>query len=99
MKWTAKLQTGIKVKSKQIESLHTKRFYLESYNRRENLIFFWYHGELQKGRRLLIGTRDVISSDFMENVLGNEDSRRNIEIQVNASTGLENDVKKHAHFT
>lgn len=39
MKGTAKMQSEMEGKNKQMESLHVKRLYLESYNRRENLKF------------------------------------------------------------
>lgn len=73
----------IEERKKEFEELHTKQLYLESYSRRENLKFF---GVAEKEVRATeageaaVDTRDVLYG-FMEEVLGLENPRVNIEIQ------------------
>ena len=76
------LRGMVKDKDKQIEYLHTRHLYLESYSRRENLKFFGIP-ESEAGAsegKDAVGTIDVLC-DFLQSVLGFEDPKRNVVFQ------------------
>ena len=76
------LRGTVEDKDKQIEYLHTQHLYLESYSRRENLKFFGIpesEASASEGKDA-VGTIDVLR-DFLHDVLGFRDPKRNMEFQ------------------
>ena len=76
------LRGTVEDKDKQIEYLHTQHLYLESYSRRENLKFFGIpenEASASQGRDA-VGTIDVLC-EFLHDVLGFGDPKRNMEFQ------------------
>ena len=76
------LRGTVEDKDKQIEYLHMQRLYLESYCRRENLKFFGVpesEASASEGKDA-VGTIDVLR-DFLHDVLGFVDPKRNMEFQ------------------
>ncbi|XP_073228571.1 uncharacterized protein [Porites lutea] len=76
------LRGTVEDKDKQIEYLHTQHLYLESYSRRENLKFFGIpenEASTSQGKDA-VGTIDVLC-EFLHNVLGFRDPKRNMEFQ------------------
>ena len=76
------LRGTVEDKDKQIEYLHTQHLYLESYSRRENLKFFGIpenEGSASQGKDAF-GTIDVLC-EFLHDVLGFGDPKRNMEFQ------------------
>ena len=76
------LRGTVEDKDKQIGYLHTQHLYLESYSRRENLKFF---GILEKEASVsegkdAVGSVDVLC-EFLHEVLGFGDPKRNMEFQ------------------
>ena len=76
------LRGTVEDKDKQIEYLHTQHLYLESYSRRENLKFFGIpenEASASQGKDA-VGTIDVLC-EFLHDVLGFGDPKRNMEFQ------------------
>ena len=76
------LRGTVEDKDKQIEYLHTQHLYLESYSRRENLKFFGIpenEASASEGKDA-VSTIDVLC-DFLHDVLGFGDPKRNMEFQ------------------
>ena len=76
------LRGTVEDKDKQIEYLHTQHLYLESYSRRENLKFFGIpenEASASEGKDA-VGTIDVLC-EFLHDVLGFGDPKRNMEFQ------------------
>ena len=69
-------------KEEQINNLHMKHLYLESYSRRENLKFF---GIEEKEKNAEEGSEAIdtweVLCEFLKTALGFQDPRRSIEIQ------------------
>ena len=76
------LRGMVKDKDKQIEYLHSRHLYLESYSRREHLEFFGIpESEASASERKdAVGTIDVLC-DFLKGVLGFEDPKKNMVFQ------------------
>ena len=76
------LRGTVEDKDKQIEYLHTQHLYLESYSRRENLKFFGIpeNEASASERKDAVGTIYVLC-EFLHNVLGFGDPKRNMEFQ------------------
>ena len=82
IKEVEELRGTVEDKDKQIEYLHTQHLYLESYSRRENLKFFGIpesEASASEGKDA-VGTIDVLR-DFLHDVLGFRDPKRNMEFQ------------------
>ena len=74
------LRGTVEDKDKQIEYLYTQQLYLESYSRRENLKFFGIPKPALSDGKDTVGTIDVLC-EFLHNVLGFGDPKRNMEFQ------------------
>ena len=82
IKEVEELRGTVEDKDKQIEYLHMQHLYLESYCRRENLKFFGVpesEASASEGKDA-VGTIDVLR-DFLHDVLGFRDPKRNMEFQ------------------
>ena len=81
-KEVSELRGKLMEKEEQINNLHMKHLYLESYSRRENLKFF---GIEEKEKNAEEGSEAIdtwaVLCEFLETALGFQDPRRSLEIQ------------------